>query len=288
MKLKSYIPLLPFLAIIIFLLYGALTVNLLGSFSSWVGRWPNLVFEGFKYYGEVIQHPMFVKATTNTLTMLAVVIPAILGLGLLTAILLDQGPKGEKYIRVLLLLPFAIAAVVASTLWSWMFDASYGAINTSLRQLGLGFLQAGWTSSTTLVIYCVIIVMIWKYVGYVAIIFLGGIKSVSIDHINSARVFGASGWQMYRKVVIPQLKGTVLTASLLTAMFVIKSFGLVYVLTGGGPGISSYVYPVLIYRSAFKLNEFSFSAAAAVLMFIITAAIAAFYLYFTRRGVAHG
>lgn len=284
MRIKSYIPLLPFIAVIVFILYGCMFINLLGSISDWSGRWPDLIFQGFRYYGEVVQHRMFIQATTNTLTMIAVALPTVLGLGLLTAILLDLKPKGEKYIRVLILLPFAIATVVSAIFWGWMFDPSYGTINTILGQLGLGSLQLGWTSDPNLVVYCVIIVIIWKYAGYVGIIFLGGIKSVPMDHINSARVFGASNWQMYKKVIIPQLKGTAMTAALIVTMFSIKCFGLVWVLTGGGPGIASYVYPVLIYRSAFKLDKFSFSAAAAILMFIITIGIAAIYLYSTRRG----
>lgn len=281
MDVKTYIPMLPFVGIIGFLLYGPVAVNLLGSFTSWTGKWPSFVFAGISHYGDVVTHRTFVTATTNTLKMLVIIVPTVLGLGLFTSILLDQNPFGEKYIRVLILLPFAIAAVVCSTFWSWMFNLD-GTINVLLERLGLGYFASNWTGSSAYSIYAVMVVIIWKYVGYISIIFLGGIKSIPEDHYKSAKVFGASGFQLYRKVVIPQLKGTTITAGLITAMFSIKCFGIVWVLTHGGPGISSYVYPVLIYEFAFHLSQFSFSAAASILMFALTTGLAALYLYITK------
>lgn len=285
MDLKSYIPMLPFMGVVLFLLYGPVAVNFVGSFTSWAGKWPSLVFAGTTHYGDVVTHRTFVTATLNTVKMLVIIVPSVLGLGLITSILLDQKPFGEQYIRVLILLPFAIAAVVSSTFWGWIFNLN-GTINVLLENLGLGYFASSWTGDSAYSIYAVMVVIIWKYLGYVSIIFLGGVKSIPEDHYRSAKAFGASGFQLYKKVVIPQLKGTTITAGLITAMFSIKCFGIVWVLTHGGPGISSYVYPVLIYEFAFNLGQFSFSAAASILMFVLTTGLAALYLYVTKGGLA--
>jgi glucose/mannose transport system permease protein len=191
-------------------------------------------------------------------------------IGLILAILLDQKIKGEGIFRTIYLLPFALSFVVTAALWAWMYSPRDGMINVLLDTLGLGFMKSGWITDSHVVMYCIIIALIWQFAGYSAIIFLAGIRAIPGSQIRAAKVDGASAFTLYRRIVVPQLKGSFVTAFIIFMCFALKAFDFIWVLNRGGPGYSSHILGVTMYKETFGLDRFAYGAAYATIILLLS------------------
>jgi glucose/mannose transport system permease protein len=124
----------------------------------------------------------------------------------------------------------------------------------------------------------VILALIWQFSGYTALLFSAGIKSVPVEQIEAAKVDGASTAQLYLRVVIPQLKPWALSAFVVLMVFALKAFDFIYVLTNGGPGISTYVLALLMYRRAFFETDFPYGASLATILLLMVVSVVVPYL----------
>ena len=127
--------------------------------------------------------------------------------------------------------------------------------------------------------YSVILALMWQFSGYTMLIFLAGIKSIPESQIMAAEVDGASSFQKYKHVVIPQLKGPALTAFVILMVFTLKAFDFIWVLSMGGPGYSTHVLPVMMYKETFIVSKFSYGAAISSILFIVIMLVVVPYLY---------
>lgn len=253
----------PFLLLVYFV-YVGIGWNLWVSLGEWKGMEPDYAFHGLGQYaamfGDGLAGENFMISLKNTLLLfLMIPICALLGLGL--AIILDKGMRGTSIFRNLFLLPFALSYVVTGTIWAWMYEPSNGIINSMLRMLGLNGLVGMWCTSQQTVMPSIILALVWQFSGYVAIIFLGGIKSVPQNQINAAKLDGAYNGRIYLKLILPQLKGALVSAVTIIAMFALRSFDFIYQLTNGGPGYASYTLPILMYQETFMKNKYAYGAA---------------------------
>jgi glucose/mannose transport system permease protein len=205
----------------------------------------------------------------------------IVGLGL--ALLMDQSLKGTSFFRNLFLLPFALSFVVTGTIWAWMFNPSNGILNSLLRLMHLDWLVGAWHTSQQTVMPSIMLALVWQFSGYVALIFLAGIKSVPQNIINAAKLDGASTWRVYRRLVFPQLKGAATNAITITAMFALRSFDFIWVLTGGGPGYASHTLPILMYKETFMNSRFTYGAAIGTILLILVVALIVPFTYKSHR-----
>ena len=200
-----------------------------------------------------------------------------MALGLALAILIDQKIRAESLVRSIILYPMALSLIVTGTAWKWLLDPGVGLEHT-VRQLGWQSFSFGWIKDSDMAIYCVVIAAVWQTTGFVMAMFLAGLRGVDSDQLNAARVDGARTWQVYKRIVIPQLGPVFVSAFVILAHMAIKSYDLVIALTNGGPGRSTWLPSVFMYQYTFTRNEMAVGAASAVLMLVAVALVVLPYL----------
>ncbi len=270
MKRHPMLPLIIPAALLIYFVYVALGWNLWVSVSDWekYSLEASYGFGGFQWYQTMFADRDFWTSLGNTL-LLFLIIPICLLIGLGLALLMDQGLKGTSVFRNLILLPFALSYVVTGTVWAWMYNPSSGIINSILRAVGLGDLAGTFLTSQATVMPSIILALVWQFSGYVALIFLAGIKSVPQNVLNAAKLDGAYSPRIYLKLVLPQLKGALSSSVTVIAMFALRSFDFIWQMTQGGPGTASHTLPVLMYRETFEQNNFAYGAAISSFLLVL-------------------
>jgi glucose/mannose transport system permease protein len=216
---------------------------------------------------------------------LYIVIAGVLGLAF--AILIDQKIRAESVFRSIFLYPMALSLIVTGTAWKWLLDPGVGLEHT-LRSLGWDGFTFGWIKSSEMAIYCVVIAAVWQTTGFVMAMFLAGLRGVDSEQINAARVDGAKTWQIYLRIIIPQLGPVFVSAFVILAHMAIKSYDLVVALTNGGPGRSTWLPSVFMYQYTFTRNEMAVGAASSVLMLLAIGLIVLPYLLSEMRKVKNG
>jgi glucose/mannose transport system permease protein len=216
---------------------------------------------------------------------LYIVIAIVLGLGF--AILIDQQIRAEGIFRSIFLYPMALSFIVTGTAWKWLLDPGVG-LERSVRSLGWESFTFGWIKDNDMAIYCVVIAAVWQTTGFVMALFLAGLRGVDQEQVKAARVDGARTWQIYARIIIPQLGPVFVSAFVILAHMAIKSYDLVIALTNGGPGRSTWLPSVFMYQYTFTRNEMSVGAASAVLMLGAIALVVLPYLYSEMRKAKHG
>jgi glucose/mannose transport system permease protein len=216
---------------------------------------------------------------------LYIVVAIVLGLGF--AILIDQQIQAEGTFRSIFLYPMALSFIVTGTAWKWLLDPGVG-LERSIKSLGWESFTFGWIKDNDMAIYCVVIAAVWQTTGFVMALFLAGLRGVDQEQIKAARVDGARTWQIYTRIIIPQLGPVFVSAFVILAHMAIKSYDLVIALTNGGPGRSTWLPSVFMYQYTFTRNEMSVGAASAVLMLGAIALVVLPYLYSEMRKVKHG
>ncbi|MBR5344779.1 MAG: ABC transporter permease subunit [Clostridia bacterium] len=199
----------------------------------------------------------FWNAVKNTL-LLFLIIPICLLLGLALAMVMDQGLKGTPAFRTLILLPFALSFVVTGLIWQQMFNGNSGIIAEFFKLFGVN-LGINWTSNE-LVMVSIMLVMVWQFSGYVAVIFLAAIKNVPTNIINAAKLDGSYMPRIYWKMILPQMKGAMGSCITILAMYALRSFDLIVSLVGYTNNAATTL-PIMMYNEAFQKNNFAYAAA---------------------------
>jgi len=247
--------------------------NIIISLTDWKGFLPSYNIVGLKNYIQLFQDPLFWISLKNNLLLIILFVPGVMIVGLLMAILLDQQVRGEGIFRTIYLLPFSLSFVVTATLWSWMYSPRDGIINFILGKLGLESFRQGWITDPKLVMYCIIIALVWQFAGYSCIIFLAGIRSIPQSQIAAARVDGAPNITIYRRIILPQLNASFITAFIVFMCFALKAFDFIWVLNRGGPGYSAHILGVTMYKETFSFDRFAYGASYSTIILLISMVI---------------
>jgi multiple sugar transport system permease protein len=198
-------------------------------------------------------------------------IPAFL-FGLLVALLFNRAFPARRWLRSLLLLPWAVPGVIVSITFLWMLDASYGVVNAILRDLGLISTDVAWFVNADTAMLAVILPTVWKSFPFFAITILAALQAIPAELYEAAEVDGARAWQQFRYVTWPSIKRPAMLAVLLNALWTFREFDIIYASTGGGPAGATETLGILVYREAFGSFRFGTAAALGVLM-LLTAAV---------------
>jgi len=259
---------------IMFTVYLSFTASTMLPTAEWAGTANYERLLGLENW-EVSLHNLAVFAG------LYIVIAMVLGLAL--AILIDQKIRAEGVLRSVFLYPMALSLIVTGTAWKWLLDPGVGLEHT-LQSLGWSSFSFGWIKDGDMAIYCVVIAAVWQTSGFVMAMFLAGLRGVDSEQISAARVDGARTWQIYARIVIPQLGPVFVSAFVILAHMAIKSYDLVIALTNGGPGRSTWLPSVFMYQYTFARNEMAVGAASSVLMLIAISVVVVPYLLREMRG----
>jgi glucose/mannose transport system permease protein len=255
------------------------------ALSGWNSFVPDLSFVGLRNFLELFQSFRFQIDLRNTLIFTAAFLAGCLGLGLLLAVLLDQKVRGEAVFRNIYLFPMSISFIVSGTAWQWLLNPSTG-VNLLFEAVGLARLKSPWFTDPKIAIYCVVIAAVWQLSGFTMAMYLAGLRGISEELREAARVDGASDWQMYRYVILPLLNPITLSAVIVLGHISLKIFDLVFAMTGSGPAFSTDVPGIFMFETTFRGNRFAEGAAIALVMLLMVAVVVIPYLVWSTRAEA--
>jgi multiple sugar transport system permease protein len=212
--------------------------------------------------------PVFARTVVNTLYFSVLFVPLSIFLALGLALMLTKNLPGVGLFRTIMFTPYVTTIAVWAIVWKFIFQTDNGAINLILRSL-FGVAGPQWLYNEKLSIPVVVITTLLKSVGMNMIIFISALKDVPVMYYEAAELDGATALQKLRRVTLPMISPTIFLITVMSIINSLKVFGLIQVMTEGGPGVSSYVFVYYIYQKAFKLMEFGSASAISVVLFAL-------------------
>ena len=283
-QLQDFLPKLvlsPSLALTLVFVYGFILFSLYLSFTD-SRILPSFGWVGFENYEKLWSLRHWHTALTNLGIFASLYILFSCFLGLFLAIFLDQKIRGEGILRPIYLYPMALSFIVTGTAWKWFLDPGIGLENT-MHLWGWENFQFDWIKNRDFAIYTVIIAAVWQSSGFVMAMFLAGLRGIDNEILKAAQIDGASNWNLYQRIIIPQLGPAFLSAFVILAHLSVKAYDLVIALTGGGPGRATELPATFMYSYTFTRNQMGIGASSAVIMLMTIAAIMIPYLYSNLR-----
>lgn len=276
--------LLPILVVVI-VLYGTLLWTFYVSLADWKTVAPNYQFAGLKWYKFLLAQPRFWVDVQNNLKWLILgVVPTVV-IAILLAYLLELAPfRGiESYVRTLILYPVAMSFIVTGTVWSWMYEPDKGVFNTLLRAIGIDS-QLRYTTDIRTATYWLILIFIWQYLGFAVIIVQSSFRTSELQEmIEAATVDGASKLRILVSVILPNIRAGLLVLVSLLLISTLKVFDIVYIVTFGGPGITTDVLAMNMWITYFQQHLVSAGAGIGVIIFLLAFILVIPYTVYALR-----
>ncbi len=259
-----------FLGFAIFILIPVVFTLVL-SVMKWDG-FNEMTFNGISNFRSVFRDRVFKSSISKTLIYVTFSVVLTLLAALALACALNKKIKGRDAFRAAIFFPYVASMIAVGAVWKQLLEANYGPINQFLRSLGMDNPPA-WFASTQWAIWGVIIVAIWKYMGYYMLIYLAGLQDISVQLYEAATLDGASPWQRFTRITLPMLTPSTFFVFIMLTINSFKSFDLIYALTQGGPGTSTTLLSNYIYNQTFLYWDYGKSSAASIILFSIVLAI---------------
>ena len=267
---------------------GAFLYNIYLSFNSWQGiGTPEWI--GLENYQNLIQDRVFWVSFLHAFQFIFAMSIAPTAIGILIAALIYDfiaryfGNAIATFLRISLYVPQIIALPIVGMLWAWMLSPNIGVINTILREIGLSSLALNWLGEAGTAMFALSVMMIWIQVGYTIVIFVSGMSRLDPYLDEAAQLDGATWFQRFRIVTIPQLYPEIAVVLLTTTVAALKVFGPVYVMTGGGPGDATQVPAYFSYFHFFSTTRVGYGAAIATVLALLLTALAIGLLRLQRK-----
>ena len=223
-------------------------------------------FVGLKNYQEVLVGIYFWDAAQTTAWFAAITVPLLIGLGILTALLLNESFVGNTLLRVGMLLPWALPATVAGLIWKWVFLDSWGALNAGLYTAGLIDDYIGWLTTPDLARMAVVVVFIWTQLPLTAIFLLAALQAIPGELYDAAAIDGAGVFRRFWSITLPSIRPMLVIVTLYAVLMAFTNFDIVYSLTQGGPGTATTMLTYFTWVESFKKLSFGTGSALAVLI----------------------
>nr|PZN21044.1 MAG: glycerol-3-phosphate ABC transporter permease [Chloroflexota bacterium] len=281
---------------LLFLAFIGPNFFLLGVFSYWpliyqaylsLTRWdmisPTKTFVGFDNYHYMFTGSEFYQVLLNTFVFTVAILVGSLVLGLGLALLLNQPLRGRVAGRAIVFAPYVLSGAAIGLVWAYIFDPVYGLLRVFFN--AFGFASPNWLVDTSWALPAVIIVYLWKNVGYSAVIYLAGLQNISHELYEAAKVDGASDWESFWHITLPQLSPVTFFLTVTTILFSIQAFDIIAVMTEGGPVNATTTLVWYLYQQGFIAFRAGTAAAAGMLLFVIMLLITIFQLRFVQRRV---
>jgi len=272
------------IALLIFV-YGFIAWSGRVSVSAWKGLLPDYTWVGLDNYKNLFADPRFHIDVRNTVIFTVVFVLGCLIIGLGLALLLDQGLKGEGFFRSLFLFPMAISFIVTGVVWRWLMNPAAGdrtsGLNLIFESLGLDFLVNSWQATPNWGMAFIAIPAIWQMSGYTMALYLAGLRSIPEELKEAARVDGATEVQIYRRVMLPQLRPVTLTALIILGHISLKVFDLIIAVAGKQYALD--VPAIYMWQTTFDGFFFGRGAAIGILLLLSVGVLVIPYLWYTQR-----
>ena len=262
--------LLPLLVVLIAVIGWPLLDTVWLSFTNTPLGGINGEFVGLANYLHAFRSPAFWRAlgVTALFTVFTVGIEMMLGLGV--GLLLDMDLRGQRFMRALLIVPWALPTVVNAMAWRVIYNPDFGALDALLQQLGLIDQYKSWLGDPATALFAIGVADIWKTFSLVALITLAGLQSVSRDLREAAEIDGAGPFSRFRAVTLPIILPPLTIAAVLRTIEAVKVFDIIWVMTRGGPLDSTKSLSILVYQQAFSFLRAGYGASLAMLSVALT------------------
>jgi multiple sugar transport system permease protein/raffinose/stachyose/melibiose transport system permease protein len=268
-----------YLFLLVFLLLPII-INVVLSFTDY--DMSSIHFAGLRNYGKMLRDPTLRTSIVNTAVFTVGTLSMTTVLGLLAALAFIKVVRGKRFFRTCFFMPYVVSMASASMIWLWMYDPGYGFFNSLLDFAGVK--RSNWTFNVDLALVCVMLVTIWKFVGYNMVIFTAGLLAIPEQLYEAARIEGASAIQCLFRITLPMLRPT--TFLLLVTGFInnFNVFEQVNILTGGGPMNSTTTIMHQVYVRAFVEYRVGYASSVTVLLIVIVAIVTALNFRVGSRG----
>jgi multiple sugar transport system permease protein len=258
-------------------------------YTLWLGLHQyNIVYDAAPRWNHLANYPQLLRdgalrqslGLSGEFALIATAAEVVIGLA--AAVFLDTDPPGRNLLLGVFLLPMIMAPVVVGTAWGTLFDRTVGYIPYVLQRLNVP--QPQWLATPGTAMFALLIADAWEWAPLVALLLFAALQAVPREHFEAARVDGASGWQLFRRIILPQITGMILVAAGLRLMDAFLELDKVFVMTGGGPGSSTQFVSMFVYKQAFQFYELGY--ASAVITVLLAALGAAYWIYLRNYGWA--
>lgn len=240
------------------------------SFYNWSGG-IDFKWIGLKNYQILLRDKAFMHSVINSISIAFISVVGQIGIAFVFSVLLNtRYIRFKKFHRVVSFFPATISAVIVGFTWSFIFNYDYGLLNMGLRFLHLDNLVKAWLDDPATIILTVSIPLIWQYIGYYMVIILSAMTSIDPGIYEMAELDGATGVQKALKITLPLIKRAMGVAVMLCIAGSMKIFDHIYVMTNGGPGTSSMVMALQVYKTTFVKNQFGYASAMSVAILVLS------------------
>lgn len=262
----AFLFLSPFFLGLLFFILGPVLASLALSFTTWdllsPPRWV-----GLRNYQEMLGDRLFWTALKNTVYFTVVSVPVTLVLALGLAVLMNRKIRGISILRAIYFFPVTASIVSVSLLWAWMYTPDFGILNYLLSFVGLP--KVNWLVDPTLAMPSVIIMSVWRGLGFNIVVFLAGLQSIPRDLYEAAELDGAGGWDQFRQITVPLLTPTLFFATIMALIASFQVFEQTYIMTQGGPGNATLTLVYQIFLNGFTYLRMGYASALSFVLFAI-------------------
>ena len=269
---------LPALAVyVVFLVYPSVT-SLFFSLTDWDGLSPSYNMVGLQNYVDMVDDPVILTALKNNAIWTVVTLSVPMVLGLVLAILLNGSVRGKPILRLIFYTPAVLPLVSIASIWGWLYNPQYGAINELLRVVGLGSLAQPWLGQDSTALAAIMVPAIWLRAGFPMLLYLAALQGIAAEMYEAATVDGATRWQQFWHITMPSLKPAHYIVLALSLIDSFKVFDMVYAMTYGGPGTATQVMGTWMYANVFQYYEAGYGTAIAVVITLIAVVVSIPYV----------
>ncbi|WP_216853152.1 carbohydrate ABC transporter permease [Phytoactinopolyspora halotolerans] len=281
---------------LLFLLLLSPNLVLIGTFEYWpviynaylsLTRWNMLSgvpeWVGLDNYQYLLTSSNFQQVMMNTLLFTGTVVIGSVVLGLALAVLFNQRIKGRGLVRTAAFAPHIVSGAAVATLWLFIFDPNYGLSRVLLDPFGVA--SPRWVTDSDWALVSLIIVYLWKGVGFIAIVYLAGLQSMPEDVYEAAKIDGAGSWTTFRRITLPLLSPVTFFVMVITIIGTFQAYDMIAVMTGGGPGNATTTLSWYIYEQGFQASNAGRGAAGAMILFVILLIVTGLQTKFVQRRV---
>jgi raffinose/stachyose/melibiose transport system permease protein len=240
-------------------------------------------FNGFKNYIRLFNDKNFWVSFKNTMLIFILAFILLLIVSFMIALLLNSKIRGTGIAKALIFSPAIIAPIIVGIIWVYILDPNIGILNNILDVIGAGALKQKWIGGAVISPYSIAIIYFWQQLGYLVTIFIAGLKMIPEEVLEAVRIDGASGIQRIRFVIIPMMRSTISTVSVLIITGVFKIFEIVQQTTGGGPNHLSETLVTYSYSMTFGSGDYGYGMSLATVTFLISLVIMGIFLLLNGR-----
>ncbi|MBF6557621.1 MAG: sugar ABC transporter permease [Acidimicrobiales bacterium] len=282
LALSPWLFVLPYLVAFVLFRFGPAVAGFLVSLTNWNLMSGSGRFVGVDNYARLATDPQFRQSLLQTLYFMALTVPALVILGLLLAVLVNQRLRGRSVVRTAIFMPYVVMSTVVGVIWLWMLNTDVGVFNYLLSLLGIHGIP--WLSDPNAAMPAIALTTIWWTVGFNMIIFLAGLQDIPAELEEAARVDGAGAFTTFRAITLPLLRPVIFVVVMLTLINTFEVFDQIYVMTGGGPGLSTLTIIQFLYYEAFQFYHVGYASAVAYVVLAVLVALALIQRRFLAPG----